>query len=447
MKRNYLFNLKGVTIYTINDFLTDQECDHLCTLVEKDHTRSGLAGEGEAQVEFSENRTSSTSYFNKEDPIVKLVDQKIAIELGIPLEYSEQTQGQIYQVGEEFKDHLDYFSEKSLINQGAVSGQRTWTVMIYLNEVAEGGYTEFPVLGRTFVPKKRTAVIWKNSDGKGRENPATLHSGKPVIRGKKIIITKWFRENRCQPEADNKAAAAYHQKVRDGLSSKASLKVASVAVPTIAQALPFNKKTTPVRIEYVNGIPHARYRTNEDIPAFTEEGFKKLPIPPKIYGQIYAFYANGKRQAIPEFNPKDNGHLSEYIVSKEVEFPTKMIPLTDEMKMVIFDGLQKTLEEWVGRKIERTHCYGIRTYNRGAVLKKHTDGFETRIISAIINVDQQVNEPWALQIDDHQGIEHEVYLEPGEMVLYESAILRHGRVKPLNGDYYSNLFVHYINLT
>ena len=72
---------------------------------------------------------------------------------------------------------------------------------------------------------------------------------------------------------------------------------------------------------------------------------------------------------------------------------------------------------------------------------------ETRIVSAILNIDQQVDEPWPLQIEDHAGEEHEVYLQPGEMALYESAILRHGRVKPLKGDYFSNLFVHFINVT
>ena len=80
-------------------------------------------------------------------------------------------------------------------------------------------------------------------------------------------------------------------------------------------------------------------------------------------------------------------------------------------------------------------------------MKKHTDGFETRVISSILNVAQQVDTPWALQIDDHNGVEHEVFLRPGEMVLYESAVLSHGRIKPFNGDYYSNLFVHYVNLS
>ena len=35
------------------------------------------------------------------------------------------------------------------------------------------------------------------------------------------------------------------------------------------------------------------------------------------------------------------------------------------------------------------------------------------------------------------------YLEPGEMILLESAKIPHGRQYPLNGDYYDNLLIHF----
>ena len=37
----------------------------------------------------------------------------------------------------------------------------------------------------------------------------------------------------------------------------------------------------------------------------------------------------------------------------------------------------------------------------------------------------------------------EIFLKPGEMALYESAVVPHGRQFPLNGDFFDNLFVHY----
>src|SRR3546814_1167868 len=55
-------------------------------------------------------------------------------------------QGQRYAPGQHFRAHHDYFHESEyywqrMKNEG---GQRTWTAMIYLNDVAEGGATWFP---------------------------------------------------------------------------------------------------------------------------------------------------------------------------------------------------------------------------------------------------------------------------------------------------------------
>ena len=68
---------------------------------------------------------------------------------------------------------------------------------------------------------------------------------------------------------------------------------------------------------------------------------------------------------------------------------------------------------------------------------------DTHIISAIINVAQKVNRPWPLYIMDHHKNRHKVYLKPGEMLWYESSVLPHGRLDPLDGDHYDNLFVSY----
>ena len=41
------------------------------------------------------------------------------------------------------------------------------------------------------------------------------------------------------------------------------------------------------------------------------------------------------------------------------------------------------------------------------------------IISAIVNVDQDVNEPWPLYIWDLKGETHQVLMEPGDVVWFE----------------------------
>jgi len=64
-------------------------------------------------------------------------------------------------------------------------------------------------------------------------------------------------------------------------------------------------------------------------------------------------------------------------------------------------------------------------------------------VSGIINVAQDVREDWPLLIMGHDGQYHNVTLEPGDIVYYESAKLLHGRPTPLEGASYSNIFVHF----
>jgi prolyl 4-hydroxylase len=65
------------------------------------------------------------------------------------------------------------------------------------------------------------------------------------------------------------------------------------------------------------------------------------------------------------------------------------------------------------------------------------------VSSAIINVAQEVDEPWYLEVYDHQGVAHNVTMEPGDLVLYESHSIIHGRPFKMNGKLYANIFVHF----
>jgi prolyl 4-hydroxylase len=61
------------------------------------------------------------------------------------------------------------------------------------------------------------------------------------------------------------------------------------------------------------------------------------------------------------------------------------------------------------------------------------------VSSAIINVDQDVDEPWPVEVYSHDGKAYNVSMEPGDMVLYESHTVLHGRPFPLKGRYYVSL--------
>jgi hypothetical protein len=108
--------------------------------------------------------------------------------------------------------------------------------------------------------------------------------------------------------------------------------------------------------------------------------------------------------------------------------------------------LQQVVQRWVGEHIpiENTDIYGIRKYQDGARLLSHVDRTQTHAVSLIVNIAQEgVRSPWYVQIYDHAYRLHEIEMSPGEIVYYESARCLHGRMTPLNGGYYVNLFTHY----
>lgn len=86
---------------------------------------------------------------------------------------------------------------------------------------------------------------------------------------------------------------------------------------------------------------------------------------------------------------------------------------------------------------------GIRTYQTGSYLIDHVDREDTHAVSAIMNVDQDIDEDWELEIFNLDGEMKRVAMQPGEMVFYESAKCMHGRPDPIVGRYYTNCFFHY----
>ena len=81
--------------------------------------------------------------------------------------------------------------------------------------------------------------------------------------------------------------------------------------------------------------------------------------------------------------------------------------------------------------------------NECGLISSGTAQVSTHVISAILNVGQDVIDDWPLQILDHAGRMHEVVMAAGEMVLYESAKNVHGRLRPFNGNFFDNMFVHF----
>ncbi len=63
--------------------------------------------------------------------------------------------------------------------------------MLYLNDVDEGGETNFTKLGIKLKPKAGMLIAWNNLNKDGSVDTYTQHEALPPRSGKKYILTKW----------------------------------------------------------------------------------------------------------------------------------------------------------------------------------------------------------------------------------------------------------------
>lgn len=178
--------------YMLAGFLDPAACAALIGQIDRDVRPSTIA-DANGDDAF---RTSTTCDLDHRDPIVSVVNAKLHDLTGIPLEYGEPLQGQRYEVGQQFKAHTDYFDPHGADWETycTVPGQRSWTLMVYLNEPGAGGATRFLATAKMHQPETGKLLAWNNVRADGQPNPDTLHHGMKVRKGRKYIITKWFRE-------------------------------------------------------------------------------------------------------------------------------------------------------------------------------------------------------------------------------------------------------------
>ena len=87
------------------------------------------------------------------------------------------------------------------------------------------------------------------------------------------------------------------------------------------------------------------------------------------------------------------------------------------LKQKIWDAAKNTISEWTGQELTQCSLYGIRVYYEGSVLAPHVDRLPL-VSSAIINVAQDTDEPWPLEVIGHDGRAENVTMEPGKTFRY-----------------------------
>lgn len=177
--------LEEPLVVVLGNVLSHEECDELVRLSMDKMQRSKIG----ATHEVNELRTSSGMFFEEsENVIVARVEKRISSIMNLPIEHAEGLQILQYTPGQEYKSHYDFFSSTSK----AASNNRISTLVMYLNDVEEGGETYFPKLDFSVSPQKGTAVYFEYFYTNEELNELTLHGGAPVITGE-----KWVARSGC----------------------------------------------------------------------------------------------------------------------------------------------------------------------------------------------------------------------------------------------------------
>lgn len=197
--------------YYYHNFISAAEADHLVSLARPYMQRSTVVG-GKGGGVVHDIRTSYGTFLNRGlDAVVSGVERRLATWTHLNVSHQEDMQILRYGVGQKYGAHYDSLSDDS---------PRVVTVLIYLADTEEGGETAFPSGSRWLDPslparlgpfspcaqgnvaarpRKGDALLFYSLRPDGTHDPASLHTGCPVVRGVKWTATKWIHTEQFRP--------------------------------------------------------------------------------------------------------------------------------------------------------------------------------------------------------------------------------------------------------
>lgn len=178
-------------VFTVDNFLTPLECQFLVTVASDSFGPAPVVGKGVGEI--SASRTSSTCYLARED----LADymRKVSLLTGKPIEHCELPQVGRYLPSQQYLQHFDAFDTSTEDGRRFASngGQRTITVLVYLNDVMRGGATSFPALNLDVQPRQGMALVFFPATIDGFLDKRALHAALPAI-DTKFVSQVWIRQ-------------------------------------------------------------------------------------------------------------------------------------------------------------------------------------------------------------------------------------------------------------
>lgn len=181
-------------VYTIENFLSHEECDALIEvagpLLQRSKTHAIMGSES------TKGRTSLTCHLSKSLPPCPGILEKINLLTNKPYDHIELPQVARYTCNQRYVEHYDGVDPHTECGRVfcASGGQRIATILMYLNDVSEGGATLFRRLNLEVSPRKGRALIFFPGFLNGEVDTDALHAGMPAV-DTKWVSQVWIRQS------------------------------------------------------------------------------------------------------------------------------------------------------------------------------------------------------------------------------------------------------------
>jgi len=200
-----LQRLQKPVVVALERVLAGDECERLIGMAQPRLRRSTVVDASSGANLAVERRSSEGMFFRlRENPFIAALDERLSALMSGPAENSEGLQVLRYGPGGQYPPHFDFLVPSNPASARSIerSGQRISTLIVYLNDVLEGGETVFPEAGLSIVPRRGNGLYFEYTNSRSQVDLRSAHGGAPVIQGVKWIVTKWMRSRKFVPAGD-----------------------------------------------------------------------------------------------------------------------------------------------------------------------------------------------------------------------------------------------------
>lgn len=182
------FVARDPLIVLFREFMSGAECEALIALASPSLAPAQVVDPDSALLISDPVRDSSSAAFPflEENPFVHALNRRIASASRSKPEQGEPMQVLAYGPGQQYRLHSDALA--------SVDNQRIQTFLVYLTEDFDGGATYFPHGDLALRPSRGDAICFSNVTADMRPAANARHAGLPVMRGRKLILSKWIRQ-------------------------------------------------------------------------------------------------------------------------------------------------------------------------------------------------------------------------------------------------------------